>query len=764
MPWVARGSGTGLLRRGAAASRTACSSCSRGCGASSRSTSTTSASCVEPGVTNVDGLGRGRAAHFYPPDPSSARSSARSAATWPRTPAARTASSTASRRTTCCGLEVVLPDGDGRAARRQGARPARLRPARGVRRLRGHARRGDEDHRARGARARVGAHARRLLRVARATPGEAVSEIVSAGVIPGGDRDDGQPRHRRLRGDGPRRLARSTPAPRCSSSSTARRRECEARFDEVGALCEHGGCDEVRVARDEAERQLFWKTRKAAFPAMGRISPHYYVQDGVIPRTPLAEVLDRIDALAREYDMQVANVFHAGDGNLHPLVCYDGPEGEAAARRGARRADPRRLRRARRLDHRRARRRRRQEALHAQDVQRGRPRRRSRSCAAPSTPTASPTPARSCRRRGCAARSRGPTGEHPLEKAGPGGALLMDAARRARRRPARPGGGRAAAHRRARARRAAAARSSAGGTSRRPDAEPATAARRDRRAQRGRPDGDPAGRRAAATARRRLRGRGADARARPARRRRDDRRRLRHRRLGSAAPPLRRPARPRARRAGRAARRHRWPAQARRSSRTSPGTTWPSSFAGAFGTLGVIDGGQRAPAPAPREWLTVVVRRDDPRALAAAAQRADPPPARGRAPGLRWEGGRGAVLVRSAARRRRRARAERSTARSSRTTTSCGPPSARRQRGPVVLRVSTTQRASPRCCAPRATHGARASAAPRSASPGCAPGRPSAEAVTGAARRGWAPCVLLDAPAALRREVDPWGTPSAEPL
>jgi len=100
--------------------------------------------------------------------------------------------------------------------------------------------------------------------------------------------------------------------------------ECEARFDEVVAICESCGSDDVRVARDEAERQLFWKTRKAAFPAMGRIAPNYFVQDGVIPRTKLPEVLERIDQLAAEYDMQVANVFHAGDGNLHPLVCYDG--------------------------------------------------------------------------------------------------------------------------------------------------------------------------------------------------------------------------------------------------------------------------------------------------------------------------------------------------------------------------------------------------------------------------------------------------------
>jgi glycolate oxidase len=106
--------------------------------------------------------------------------------------------------------------------------------------------------------------------------------------------------------------------------------ECEAQFEDVRAICERCGSDDVRVARDEAERQRFWKARKAAFAAMGRISPNYFVQDGVIPRTTLPDVLDRIDELAAEYGLVVANVFHAGDGNLHPLVCYDGAvEGQA---------------------------------------------------------------------------------------------------------------------------------------------------------------------------------------------------------------------------------------------------------------------------------------------------------------------------------------------------------------------------------------------------------------------------------------------------
>jgi glycolate oxidase len=108
------------------------------------------------------------------------------------------------------------------------------------------------------------------------------------------------------------------------------RAECDERFSSVVKACEDNGATDVRVAADDEERELIWKARKAAFASMGRIAPNYYVQDGVIPRTRLGEVLERIAALGREYDLVVANVFHAGDGNLHPLVCYDGSvEGEA---------------------------------------------------------------------------------------------------------------------------------------------------------------------------------------------------------------------------------------------------------------------------------------------------------------------------------------------------------------------------------------------------------------------------------------------------
>ncbi len=88
-------------------------------------------------------------------------------------------------------------------------------------------------------------------------------------------------------------------------------------------IARQAGALEVRIPRDEAERQLMWKGRKAAFAAMGRISPNYLVEDGVIPRSEIARVLRDIEALARDAGLRVANVFHAGDGNLHPLVLYD---------------------------------------------------------------------------------------------------------------------------------------------------------------------------------------------------------------------------------------------------------------------------------------------------------------------------------------------------------------------------------------------------------------------------------------------------------
>jgi glycolate oxidase len=101
-------------------------------------------------------------------------------------------------------------------------------------------------------------------------------------------------------------------------------------FDEVEAHCQAHGAFEIRIAADDVERALFWKGRKSAFAAVGRISPDYIVQDGVIPRTALPEVLGSIARLSAESGVRVANVFHAGDGNLHPLVLFDDSvEGES---------------------------------------------------------------------------------------------------------------------------------------------------------------------------------------------------------------------------------------------------------------------------------------------------------------------------------------------------------------------------------------------------------------------------------------------------
>ena len=99
--------------------------------------------------------------------------------------------------------------------------------------------------------------------------------------------------------------------------------EVEALMTHVNEICRSNGASEIRLAQSDAERALVWKGRKAAFAAMGRISSNYIVQDGVIPRTALPQVMSEIERLSQETGLRVANVFHAGDGNLHPLVLYD---------------------------------------------------------------------------------------------------------------------------------------------------------------------------------------------------------------------------------------------------------------------------------------------------------------------------------------------------------------------------------------------------------------------------------------------------------
>ncbi len=97
----------------------------------------------------------------------------------------------------------------------------------------------------------------------------------------------------------------------------------EEQLERIVAICRERGATSVRVARTTKEHDLLWAGRKGAFGAMGRLAPEYYVQDGVIPRTKLPEVLRHVSDVSKRYGLRIANVFHAGDGNLHPLILFD---------------------------------------------------------------------------------------------------------------------------------------------------------------------------------------------------------------------------------------------------------------------------------------------------------------------------------------------------------------------------------------------------------------------------------------------------------
>jgi glycolate oxidase len=97
----------------------------------------------------------------------------------------------------------------------------------------------------------------------------------------------------------------------------------DAQAERIVTACREAGAREVRTAANEAERQLLWKGRKSAFGAYGRVSPAYMVMDGVIPRTKLPFVIARVNEIVAAHGLRVGNVFHAGDGNLHPNILYD---------------------------------------------------------------------------------------------------------------------------------------------------------------------------------------------------------------------------------------------------------------------------------------------------------------------------------------------------------------------------------------------------------------------------------------------------------
>jgi glycolate oxidase len=119
--------------------------------------------------------------------------------------------------------------------------------------------------------------------------------------------------------------------------------EVDALTERVRVIAERNRATTLRISQNDAERLLFWAGRKAAFPAVGRISPDYICMDGTIPRKKLPEVLQAMEMLSRKYELRVANVFHAGDGNLHPLILFDANVGDELERAEAFGADILRL-------------------------------------------------------------------------------------------------------------------------------------------------------------------------------------------------------------------------------------------------------------------------------------------------------------------------------------------------------------------------------------------------------------------------------------
>jgi glycolate oxidase len=158
--------------------------------------------------------------------------------------------------------------------------------------------------------------------------GDAVASIIAAGIVPAGlEMMDGlaiRAAEAFARAGYPEDAAALL---LCELDGTEE--ETQAQLARVEGLLREAGAGELRVAADEAERLRLWSGRKSAFPAVGRLAPDYYCMDGTIPRARLGDVLLRIAALSEEYGLPVANVFHAGDGNLHPLILYDaGKPGE----------------------------------------------------------------------------------------------------------------------------------------------------------------------------------------------------------------------------------------------------------------------------------------------------------------------------------------------------------------------------------------------------------------------------------------------------
>jgi glycolate oxidase len=154
------------------------------------------------------------------------------------------------------------------------------------------------------------------------TAGNAVAEVIAAGIIPAGlEMMDRPATHAVEQFVGAGYDLEAAAILLCESDGTPE--EVEDEVARVKAVLERSGAARMTVSRDEAERLRFWSGRKAAFPAVGRISPDYYCMDGTIPRKRLGEVLAFIGQMEAKYGLRCPNVFHAGDGNLHPLILFD---------------------------------------------------------------------------------------------------------------------------------------------------------------------------------------------------------------------------------------------------------------------------------------------------------------------------------------------------------------------------------------------------------------------------------------------------------
>ena len=235
---------------------------------------------------------------------------------------------------------------------------------------------------------------------------------------PGGDRDDGPADDRGRRARRRARLSRPGAGAVLLVELDGVAEQVEEDAAAVERICLAAGAFELRAASTRPTRALLWKGRKSAFAAMGRIATDYYVQDGVVPRTRLPEVLRRIEELSTSHGLRVGNVFHAGDGNLHPLVLYDAEAGETERRASARRGDPRRLPRRRRVAHRRARRRHGQGVLDAAHVLRARPGGLRAACGARSTPGGICNPGKVIPTPRLCGEVPGPYRAHALERIG----------------------------------------------------------------------------------------------------------------------------------------------------------------------------------------------------------------------------------------------------------------------------------------------------------------------------------------------------------